>query len=91
MAEKELRKEIEEITNDLEEIKGELEKRFAKMKKMAKPALLVLAGLIGLKIALAVMGIIFKILWKMKLVIIIALLVVGLKLYLGKTQQGCRT
>lgn len=91
MAEKELRKEIEEITNDLEEIKGELEKRFAKMKKMAKPALLVLAGLIGLKIALAIMGIVFKLLWKMKLVIVIALLVVGLKFYLGRSQEACQT
>jgi hypothetical protein len=91
MAEKELRKEIEEITSDLEEIKIELEKRFAKMKKMAKPALLVLAGLIGLKIALTIMGIIFKLLWKMKLVIIIALLVVGLKFYLSKSKDGCRT
>ncbi len=90
MAEKELRNEIEEITSALEEIKGELEIRFAKMKKMAKPALLVLGGLIGLKIGLAVMGLIFKLLWKMKLVIILALLVVGLKFYLSKSKEVCR-
>lgn len=90
MAEKELRKEIEEIISDLEEIKGELEKRFSRMKKMAKPALMVLAGLIGLKIALSILGIIFRLLWKMKLVIIIALLAVGLKFYTSSSKEGCR-
>jgi hypothetical protein len=89
MAEKELRKEIEEITGELEEIKGELAARFAKMKKLAKPALLVLAGLIGLKIALKVMGILFKILWKMKLVILIAGIVAGMKLYQSQNKQQC--
>jgi len=90
MAEKKLRKEIEEVTRDLEEIKAELKKRFAKMKKMAKPALLVLAGLIGLKIALVIIGIIFKLLWKMKLVFIIALIALWLKLYISKSKEQCR-
>jgi hypothetical protein len=87
MAEKELRKEIEELTSELEEIRGELNIRLAKIKKLAKPALLAVAGLIGLKIGLKITKGVLSMLWKMKSLILAAMLLVVLKLYLSSLKE----
>jgi len=49
MAEKKLRKDIDDIVLELMEIKGELGRRFRALKDIVKPAAIVLVVLIGLK------------------------------------------
>lgn len=87
MAEKELRKDIEEIAGELQEIRGELGIRLAKIRKLAKPAVLAVAGLIGLKIGLKITKGIFSLLWKLKTLFLAATLLFVLKLYLSSTKE----
>ena len=87
MAEKELRKEIDEITSELEEIRGELNVRLAKIKKLAKPAALAVVGLIGLKIGLKITKGIFSLLWKLKTIFLAATLLFVLQLYLSSKKE----
>jgi hypothetical protein len=87
MAEKELRKEIEELTSELEEIRGELDIRLAKIKKLAKPALLAVAGLIGLKIGLKISKGVLSMLWKLKSLFLAAMLLFVLNLYLSSKKE----
>jgi hypothetical protein len=86
MAEKELRKEIKEITSELEEIRGELNVRLAKIKKLAKPAAIAVAGLIGLKIGLKITKGILSLLWKLKSLFLGATLLFVIQLYLSSTK-----
>lgn len=87
MAEKELRKEIDEITSELEEVGAELKVRLAKIKKLAKPAALAVVGIIGLKIGLKILKGILSLLWKLKSVILGASLLLVLQLYLASTKE----
>jgi hypothetical protein len=90
MAEKELRTEINEIAGELEEIRGELSTRLAGIKKKAKPAALVVVGLIGLKIGLKITKGIFSLLWRMKSFLLAATLLFVLQLYLSSTKEQSR-
>jgi hypothetical protein len=87
MAEKELRKEIDEITGELGEIKGELDIRIAKLKKLAKPLGLAIAGVIGLKIGLKIMKGVLGLLWKLKSVFLAAALLFVLQLYVKSKKE----
>ncbi|HNY65202.1 MAG TPA: hypothetical protein PKM41_07160 [Deltaproteobacteria bacterium] len=90
MAEKELRTEINEIASELEEIRSELSVRLAGIKKKAKPAVLVVVGLIGLKIGLKIAKGVLSLLWKMKSFLLAATLLFVLQLYLSSTRDQSR-
>lgn len=89
MAEKELRKDINEITGEIEEVKAELMARLAKFKKLLKPAVIGVAGLIGLKIALKLLRVFLALFWKLKLPILIMLFLVFLKFYRHQSGGQC--
>lgn len=88
MAEKELNKDSGEIVQELVEIREELQKRFEALKKKIKPAVLIVAGLIGLKIGLWVFRIMVTLLWRHKLLIMAA--VVAGSLWYKSTRPGCQ-
>ncbi len=89
MAEKELRKDMKEITHELEEIKAELEVRLARFKRMLKPAAFAIAAIIGLKIAFKLAGVFFSVFWKLKLPILVVGLLVFLKFRHPQPGQQC--
>ena len=74
MVEKRLRKEIDGIVLELVEIGEELGKRFSILKKIAKPAAIVFAGIIALKIALGIFRMILSFLWLHKLLVTMILI-----------------
>jgi|WetSurMetagenome_2_1015567.scaffolds.fasta_scaffold1079641_2 hypothetical protein len=76
MAKKEIRGEINDITRELMDIKEELGHRFSELKKIIKPAGLVLAGYIGLKIMYKILRMILGLLWRNMLVIVAILILV---------------
>lgn len=88
MAEKELRKEIGEITRELEEVGGELGARLAKIKKLAKPAGFAIVGVIALKIGLKISRGILSLLWKLKSFFLGATLLFVLQLYLTSRKEN---
>ena len=69
MAEKKLRKDINDIVLELMEIKEELGRRFKVLKDIVKPAAIVLAALIGLKISFKLLRMILALLWGQRLLI----------------------
>jgi hypothetical protein len=69
MVEKKLRKELDDIVQELKKLKEELGCRFGELKKILKPAAVVLVGLIGLKIIFSVLRAVLSTLWKHKLFI----------------------
>jgi|WetSurMetagenome_2_1015567.scaffolds.fasta_scaffold282414_2 hypothetical protein len=87
MAEKELRKDIDEITSELEEIRGELNIRLARIKKLAKPIGLAVIGVIGLKIGLKILKGVLNLLWRLKSFFLAATLLFVLQLYLSSTKK----
>lgn len=76
MAEKELRKELDDIVSELTEISSELRPRLSTFKKIGKPVVLVVAGLIGVKIALRILRATLSLLWRNMLLIAAILLFV---------------
>lgn len=88
MAEKELNKELDAIVPELVEIKAELQARLALMKKKAKPAVFVFAGLIGLKLGLGITRIVLSLIWRHKL--LLAAAAIGGSLWYRSSRQGCR-
>ncbi|HWR68812.1 MAG TPA: hypothetical protein VN416_07305 [Desulfomonilia bacterium] len=76
MAEKELRKELDDIVSELREISSELRPRLSTFKKIGKPVVLVVAGFIGVKIALRILRAILSLLWRNMLLIAAILLFV---------------
>ena len=69
MAEKKLRKDINDIVLELIEIKEELGRRFRELKDIVKPAAIVLVALIGLKTAFKLLRMILALLWGHRLLI----------------------
>jgi hypothetical protein len=69
MAEKKLRKDINDIVLELMEIKEELGRRFKVLKDIAKPAAIVLVGLIGLKMTFKLLRMILALIWGHRLLI----------------------
>ncbi|MCU0575784.1 MAG: hypothetical protein MUD15_03040 [Desulfobacterota bacterium] len=76
MAEKELRKELDDIVSELREISSELRPRLSTFKKIGKPVVLVVAGFIGVKIALRILRATLSLLWRNMLLIAAILLFV---------------
>ena len=69
MAEKKLRRELDDMVRELMEVRKELGPRLAELKEIGKPVALALAGLIGLKIGLKILRGILSILWGNRFVI----------------------
>ena len=69
MAEKKLRKDINDIVLELIEIKKELGRRFKVLKDIVKPAAIVLVALIGLKTTFKLFRMILALLWGHRLLI----------------------
>lgn len=69
MAEKELRRELDDMVRELREIREELKPRLAELMEIGKPVALALAGLIGLKIGLKILRWTLSLLWRNLLVI----------------------
>ena len=72
MAEKKLRKEIDDTVLELVEIKKELGRRFRVLKDIVKPAAIVLAAVIGMKAAFKLTRMILSLLWGYRLLITLA-------------------
>lgn len=87
MAEKELRKEIEELASELVEVKGELDARIKSLKKKVKPALLVVLGIIGIRIGLKIAHMLMSLVWKLKSFILAGMIFAALKLYLASNKE----
>lgn len=69
MAEKKLRKDINDMVMELMEIKKELGRRFRVLKDIVKPAAIVLVALIGLKTTFKLLRMILALLWGHRLLI----------------------
>lgn len=76
MAEKELRRELDDIVRELMEIKTELRPRLVELKKIGTPPALFLIGLIGMKIGLKVGRAVMARLWRSRFLIPILLLII---------------
>ena len=83
MAEKELRRDLHETVLELLEVKGELVRRLSPVREWAKTAVLVLAGLIGAKIALKLLRAVLGILWGNMLLIGVILLLILSRKYMA--------
>ena len=76
MAEKKLRKELDDIVRELIEIKGELKPRLNELKKIGTPPALFVVGLIGMKIGLKIGRAVVVRLWRSRFFIPILLLII---------------
>ncbi len=88
MAEKELNRRPGDIVQELVDLKAELQARLEIMKKKAKPVVLVVAGLIGIKIGLWITGGVLSLIWRHKLLLATAAIVGSL--WYKSSRQGCR-
>lgn len=64
MAEKKLRRELDDLVRELMELREELKPRLSELMEVGKPVGLVLAGLIGLKIGLKLLRWTLSLLWR---------------------------
>jgi len=76
MAEKKLRKELDDIVRELIEIKGELKPRLNELKKIGTPPALFVVGLIGMKIGLKIGRAVVVRLWRGRFLIPILMLII---------------
>jgi hypothetical protein len=67
MAERELRERIQSTARELGAVKGELGRRFVNIMRTAKPLALVVAGYIGLRMALWTLGTVLSLVWRYSL------------------------
>ncbi|HON39680.1 MAG TPA: hypothetical protein PLY57_12970 [Deltaproteobacteria bacterium] len=64
MAERESRERIQSTTRELEAVKGELARRYGTVMSTVKPLALVVAGYIGMRTAMWVLGTLLSLVWK---------------------------
>ena len=76
MAEKKLSREIDETVQELQDVRKELCHRLSPARQWLKAGGIVLLCLIGVKIALRLVGSIFSMLWGSKLLIAAIMLIV---------------
>jgi hypothetical protein len=88
MVEKKLRKELDAVVLELEEIKEELGGRLLLLKKRAMPTLVILAGVIGVKIALRIIRGIPSFLWRHKLLVFLILLLIPLRYSMIQSKES---
>jgi len=88
MAEKKLRKDINDMVMELMEIKGELGRRFKVLNDIAKPAAIVLVGLIGLKMTFKLLRMILALIWGHRLLITMITFVVFIRYSQMQSRSG---
>ncbi|MGO9144873.1 MAG: hypothetical protein ACLQDF_00760 [Desulfomonilia bacterium] len=88
MAEKKLRKDIDDTVLELMEIKKELGHRFMVLKDIVKPAAIVLVILIGLKMSFKLLRMIFSLLWGHRLLITMIAFVVFIRYNQMQSRSG---
>jgi hypothetical protein len=88
MVEKKLRKELDAVVLELEEIKEELGSRLSLLKKKAMPAVVILAGIIGVKIALKILRGTSSFIWGHKLLIFLILLLIPLSYTMIQSKES---
>jgi hypothetical protein len=88
MAEKKLRKDIDDIVLELMEIKGELGRRFRVLKDIVKPAAIVLVVLIGLKTTFKLLRMILALMGGHRLLITTITLVVFIRYNQMQSRSG---
>jgi hypothetical protein len=88
MDEKKLRKELDAVVLELEEIKEELGTRLTLLKKKAMPAVVILAGVIGVKIALKILRGTSSLIWRHKLLIFLILLLIPLSYTMIQSKES---
>ncbi len=88
MDEKKLRKELDAVVLELEEIKEELGTRLSLLKKKAMPAVVILAGVIGVKIALKILRGTSSLIWRHKLLIFLILLLIPLSYTMIQSKES---
>jgi len=88
MVEKKLRKELDAVVLELEEIKEELGSRLSLLKKKAMPAVVILAGIIGVKIAIRILRGTSSLIWRHKLLIFLILLLIPLSYTMIQSKES---
>ncbi|MGD0822686.1 MAG: hypothetical protein ABSA71_18285 [Desulfomonilia bacterium] len=88
MAEKKLRKDINDMVMELMEIKKELGRRFKVLNDIVKPAAIVLVALIGLKTTFKLLRMILALLWGHRLLITTITLVVFIRYSQMQSRSG---
>jgi len=88
MVEKKLRKELDAVVLELEEIKEELGRRLSLLKKKAMPAVVILAGVIGVKIVLKILRGTSSLIWRHKLLIFLILLLIPLSYTMIQSKES---
>ncbi len=88
MAEKKLRKDINDMVMELMEIKKELGRRFRVLKDIVKPAAIVLVALIGLKTTFKLLRMILALLWGHRLLITTITFVVFIRYTQMQSRSG---